>query len=261
MKARQIIADILILAAVVFTLYLSVIMVHRIRTVVLRDTYIRIFSYELIACAIFLLFALDLRFGFLTATNLIALKVVGWLVRIIVVLAFSVILFFVGKVTVGSFMRTAEPAEHVLVLGLALENGKPTADLISRLDTAENYWRANPESTLILTGGNPDRSGRTEAAVMRDILLERGVPEEKLTLEDQARTTKDNFRNAAQLIDPDEPVVLISSNYHMDRAVMTAKIAGFTHVLRLPAPSSALNFGANVMWEVVLEMNDLTHRR
>ena len=219
MKARQIIADILILAAVVFTLYLSVIMVHRIRTVVLRDTYIRIFSYELIACAIFLLFALDLRFGFLTATNLIALKVVGWLVRIIVVLAFSVILFFVGKVTV------------------------------------------NPESTLILTGGNPDRSGRTEAAVMRDILLERGVPEEKLTLEDQARTTKDNFRNAAQLIDPDEPVVLISSNYHMDRAVMTAKSAGFTHVLRLPAPSSALNFGANVMWEVVLEMNDLTHRR
>ena len=158
-------------------------------------------------------------------------------------------------------MRTAEPAEYVLVLGLALENGKPTADLISRLDTAENYWRANPESTLILTGGNPDRSGRTEAAVMRDILLERGVPEEKLTLEDQARTTKDNFRNAAQLIDPDEPVVLISSNYHMDRAVMTAKSAGFTHVLRLPAPSSALNFGANVMWEVVLEMNDLTHRR
>lgn len=261
MKVRQIIADSLILAAVVFTLYLSVIMIHRIRTVVLKDTYFSIFRYELLACAIFLLFAFDLRFGFLTAMSFKALKVVGWLVRVLVVLAFSVILFFVGKVTVGSLVRTAEPARHVLVLGLALENGKPTADLISRLDTAESYWRANPESSLVLTGGNPDQSGRTEAGVMRDILLERGVSEEALILEDRARTTKDNFRNAARLIDPDEPVVLISSNYHMDRAVRTAKSAGFTHVLRLPAPSSALNFGANVMWEVVLEMNSLLRKR
>ncbi|MBQ1575445.1 MAG: YdcF family protein [Oscillospiraceae bacterium] len=261
MKTRQILGDVLIFAAVLFTIYLSVIMIHRIRTVVLKDTYISIFRYELLACAIFLLFAFDLRFGFLTAMSFKALKIVGWLVRILVVLAFSVILFFVGKVTLGSFVRTAEPVEHVLVLGLALENGKPTADLISRLDTAERYWRADPESSLVLTGGNPDPSGRTEAGVMRDILLERGIPEEALILEDLAASTKDNFRNAARLIDPDEPVVLISSNYHMDRAVRTAKGAGFTHVLRLPAPSSVLNFGANVMWEVVLEMNSWLHRR
>ena len=34
-----------------------------------------------------------------------------------------------------------------------------------------------------------------------------------------------------------EPVVMISSNYHMDRAVRNAGEAGFTHVMRLPAPS------------------------
>ena len=136
MKTRQILGDVLIFAAVLFTIYLSVIMIHRIRTVVLKDTYFSIFRYELLTCAIFLLFAFDLRFGFLTAMSFKALKIVGWLVRILVVLAFSVILFFVGKVTLGSFVRTAEPVEHVLVLGLALENGKPTADLISRLHTA-----------------------------------------------------------------------------------------------------------------------------
>ena len=54
------------------------------------------------------------------------------------------------------------------------------------------------------------------------------------------------------------PVVLISSNYHMDRAAQTAKSAGFSNGLRLPAPSSFLSFGANVMSEVVLELNELT---
>ncbi len=112
---------------------------------------------------------------------------------------------------------------------------------------------------MILTGGNADDvSGRTEAAVMRDILIDRGLTEDQMILEDQAASTKDNFRNTAQIIDPDRPVVLISSNYHMDRAVQTAKRSGFSDIMRLPAPSSFLSYGANVMSEVVLELNELT---
>ena len=166
----------------------------------------------------------------------------------------AVLLYFIGKITVGSFIRTGAPAKNALVLGLALENGKPTDDLISRLDTTEKYAKENPEATLILTGGNADESGRTEADVMQDILIERGVKNE-IKLEDQAKDTKENFKNAAKLVDPNEPIVLISSNYHMDRAVKTAESAGFTDVLRLPAPSSFLNYGVNVMWEVILELN------
>lgn len=60
------------------------------------------------------------------------------------------------------------------------------------------------------------------------------------------------------MIGSDEPVVLISSNYHMDRAVSVARSAGFTNVLRLPAPSSPLSFGANVMWEVTQEIDSMT---
>ena len=47
----------------------------------------------------------------------------------------------------------------------------------------------------------------------------------------------------------------------MDRAVQTAKSAGFTNILRLPAPSSFLGYGANVMSEVILELNELTLRQ
>ncbi len=60
---------------------------------------------------------------------------------------------------------------------------------------------------------------------------------------------------------PDGPVVLISSDYHMDRAVRTARNAGFSDIRRLPAPSSFFGFGANIMWEVILELNELTLRQ
>ena len=111
---------------------------------------------------------------------------------------------------------------------------------------------------LILTGGNADESGRTEADVMRGILAERGVPEDRMILEDQAKTTKENFSNIAGIISAEEPVVMISSNYHMDRAVRTASENGFPHVMRLPAPSGLMGFGANMLSEVVLDLNDLT---
>ena len=256
MNVRQKIGTILIVLAVAFTVYLSIIMIRRINTVVLKAAYTKIFCNELAACAFFILFALDVRFGFTGAENMV-LKIAGWCLRILVVFVTAVLLFFIGKITIGSFVCTEAPAKNAIVLGLALENGKPTDDLVSRLDTAEKYLQRNPDTTLILTGGNPDESGRTEAAVMRELLTERGVKEDRMRLEDQAATTKDNFRNTARLTDPEEPIVLISSNYHMDRAVQTAHSAGFSKILRLPAPSSLISFGANVMWEVILELDDL----
>lgn len=157
-------------------------------------------------------------------------------------------------------INTAGEADYAVVLGLALENGKPAPDLLARLDTAQKYLEKYPEAQLILTGGNADGSGRTEAAVMRDILTEQGVPESRLILEDQAKTTEENFRNIANMVSRDEPVVMISSGYHMYRAVRNAEKEGFTHVMRRPAPSGFRTYGANMLSEVVLELNNLTKK-
>ena len=157
-------------------------------------------------------------------------------------------------------MDTAGRADYAVVLGLALENGEPAPDLLTRLDTAREYLKRYPEARLILTGGNADASGRTQAAVMRDVLTERGVPEDRLILEDRAQTTKENFGNTAGIVLPEDSIVMISSNYHMDRRVRNASEGGFSQVMRLPAPSSSLAYGANMLSEVVLDLNDLTRR-
>ncbi len=258
---RQIIGDGLIVFGLVFTAFLCAVMLHRIRTVVLKADYQEMFMYEIVVCVILLIFFLDVRFGFFTHFRPLVLRIAGWTLRILVTAFSVVILFFAGKILSGCLIQDAGEAEHVIVLGMALEDGKPTKDLIFRLDTARSYLSAHPRVKLILTGGNPDASGRTEAAVMRELLLERGVSEESMVLEDQAETTKENFSNTVSLLSPDKPVVLVSSNYHMDRAVQTARSAGFTNIMRLPAPSDGLAFAANLMSEVVLEINELTLKK
>ena len=260
-RIRRIGGDILLVLVILLIADVVFVMQRRINAVVLKADYQELFQYELILCALLLLFALDVRFNLFTRSGLPAICAVGWALRAVVVLLALVIVFFSGKVISGSLINTSGQAAHAIVLGLALENGKPTGDLLARLDTAQAYLEKNPEAHLILTGGNADESGRTEAAVMRDILADRGVADERMILEDRAETTKDNFRNTLQILDPRSPIVLISSNYHMDRAVQTAKSAGFSEILRLPAPSSFLHYGANVMYEVILELNELTFKK
>ena len=258
---RRIIGDILLVLTVLLLIDAAFVMPAKIHAVVQKADYQEIFMYEMILCMILLLFALDIRYNVFTRWKPVIHRGIGWLMHTVIVLFSPVIIFLCGKVIIGSMVNTAGQADYAIVLGLALENGKPAPDLLARLDTARDYLERYPEAQLILTGGNADESGRTEVAVMRDILIEQGVPDDRLILEDQAQTTKENFRNIAGIVSVKDPVVMISSNYHMDRAFRIASENGFTHVMRLPAPSEFKAFGANMLSEVVLDLNDLTKKK
>ncbi len=256
-RFRKIIGNLLLVLAVLLTADVVFVMPARIQAAVRQADYREVFMYQIFLCAVLMLFALDVRFSFFSWRKPAILRAAGRLLRAVIVLFSAAIIFFCGRVIAGSLIHTAGRADAAIVLGLALENGQPAPDLLARLDTAREYLEKYPQARLILTGGNADASGRTEAAVMRELLTERGVPEDRLILEDQAQTTIENFRNIAGFVPADQPVVLISSNYHMDRAVRNASESGFTQVMRLPAPSGFLAFGANMLSEAVLDLNDL----
>ena len=257
-KTRRIIGDICLFLSVAFTVYLSVIMISRINAIVRKDLYLIVYRYELLICAGAILLAFDIRSGILTKMRSKVLKGIGWFLRVVLILGLGFIVGLFAKIAVSGFITTPGTADNAIVMGLALQNGKPTRDLLARVDTAAEFSRENPDAMLILTGGNPDDNGLTEAAVMRDLLIERGIPEERMVLEDQAETTKQNMYNTAQIVDTGKPIVLISSNYHMERSVNRAREAGFTEIIRKPADSTSLTYAANVMWEVLQEINRMT---
>ena len=247
-------------AVIVFTVYLSAVMIRRIRAVVLSDIYKKVLRFELCLCAVLLLFALDVRFDFFTRTVPLPLWWLGRIARAAVRAGSALVLFLIVHIAVGGLVTDAAGGKYAIVPGSALENGEPSRDLLLRIRTAEDLMKSAPSVTVILTGGNPDPAGRTEAAVMRDLLTADGVPAERIVTEDRSSDTAANFRNSAGLCSNDEPVVIITSNYHMNRAVRMARKAGFTRILRRPAPARALYYPANVMWEVIMEIHDFCGR-
>lgn len=256
--ARRILGDLAILLAVLLTVDVIFVMTGRIRSYVESKDVQEVLVYDLILCAVLLICAVDLRFGIFSWFKNRATRILGWIVRSIFLLGAAVTLFFCGRVLCTGLINTAAPARYVIVLGMSLENGNPSKDLLYRLETARDYLGENKDAVLILTGGNAGENGMTEAAVMKDLLVRDGVKEESMLLEDRATDTVENFKNTAAMIDPEEPVVLVTSNFHMQRAVENAEEAGFSHVMRLPARSEFSKIGANMLWEVVMELNRLT---
>ena len=264
---RRIAGDVLLFLTVLLGSDTIIVMLGRINKVALKNNYQRALLIEIIFIVILLLFGLDVRFGIFSnhrqqisrteAASLKAGRIAGLAVRCFITALAVLLMFSVGRVLAGSLINTSARARYAIVLGMALENGQPSRDLLLRVETARQYAEENPEAILILTGGNPDSSGKTEADVMAELLMAQGIPEERLYREDKARTTVENFTNSALMIDPGEPVVLITSNYHMACSVRYAQNAGFTNILRLPASSDFWTYGASLMWEMMSELDSL----
>ena len=257
-KGRKVIGLILTVLSLLLTGQVSLVMTRKIRKVPNPQIFRKNLFAEQMLCMTLLVSSLDIMFHFFGKSKSVLLKLIAGVLRLVFYASAGVVLFFSGKILIGSLIRHKEHGEYAMVLGMALENGRPTRDLLYRVDAACTYLELHPNSKLILTGGNPDKNGITEAEVMKRLLLKRGVSADRMILEDKSDSTKQNFANTTELINPEEPVVLITSSYHMDRAVKIAKKAGFKTVYRLPAKSEFFPYATNVFWEVLHNINEYT---
>ena len=97
--------------------------------------------------------------------------------------------------------------------------------------TAELYRecrRAGGACRVIVSGGNPQHHEQAEADNYAPFLLARGVSATDLVLENESLDTYQNARNVASIVQPerDETLVLITSAYHMHRALLAFNTFG-----------------------------------
>ena len=59
----------------------------------------------------------------------------------------------------------------------------------------------------------------------------------------------ENFEIVAETIGTEEPIVIITSDYRMLRAVAIARRQGFSQIYRVPASSAASTYPENILWE------------
>ena len=133
--------------------------------------------------------------------------------------------------------------EAILLLGVALgRDDRPTDELRARVKTAAEVYRKLGGTVPIMPcGGVTGGHQRTEADVMTELLLAEGVPEDAIRIEGESRTTVENFCNAYALLGGKTRVVIVTSDYHVRRAVKTAKRVGLrARGVGAPLPHDAL---------------------
>lgn len=124
------------------------------------------------------------------------------------------------------------PADAVIVLGAGVNGRTPSLALSTRIDAAEDYLHRHPNIPAVLSGGKGPGEDITEAEAMRTALVERGVDETRLILEEESTSTAENFAYSkiklkAHGIDTETAkIAVISNDFHAFRAQLIAKRAG-----------------------------------
>lgn len=107
-----------------------------------------------------------------------------------------------------------------IVLGFALNSdGTMKDELVGRLETALNCAEKYPNSYILVTGG-VEKNGWTEGQRMHDWLIEHGVAENRILVENKAPDTAGNASNSFKILygmDDVHTVSVISSQYHIKR--------------------------------------------
>jgi hypothetical protein len=105
--------------------------------------------------------------------------------------------------------------------------------LVSRAKGAKKLLDKGKVVALMVSGGDPAGVGMTEAFAMRKVLVDEGIPEDKVILESQAFTTAENFWFAMRWIPPGTgKFYIVTSEFHAPRAYWTAN-AVFNHFYKM----------------------------
>ncbi len=164
------------------------------------------------------------------------------------------------------FPPRAVPAQidGILVLG-GVEDPRATAawrdpqlnEAAERLTAAAAIAIAHPEARLVFSGG----SGRLRNTVVGqpdipsvavDFFVSLGIDFDRITWEDQSRNTAENARFSYEVAAPasDETWVLVTTAFHMGRALASFDAAGWSQIIPHPVDYRTGSFIDGIGWNL-----------
>jgi len=198
-------------------------------------------------------------------------KIPLWMsVSAVTFLVASLVIFCVVEVLIflGAAGANTPNLDYVIVLGAKVEEGRVSNSLQMRLDRTVEYCRRNPDTVFVLSGGKGKDEPASEASVMYEYLKAKGVPEAQMVLEERSESTVENIAYSKVLIDEmergkdikkgsqqhkapgpymeveDKPIQIgvLTSNFHVFRAVRIGKKCGIEGIYGIGARSDAVLF-------------------
>lgn len=119
----------------------------------------------------------------------------------------------------------ARSVDAVVVLGAAQYDGRPSPQLIARLDHAIDLWHDGRSRLIIVTGGKQQADRFTEAESAAKYLEDKGVPSAAIELENNGHTTRESLLGVRQILVAQglHSLLIVTDPYHALRARLIAQ--------------------------------------
>ena len=159
-------------------------------------------------------------------------------VKLLILLAAAAVIAYAGIVayvciregSVPTAVPEADRYDAIIVLGAQVKrDGTPNVQLGWRLDAAYDAY-VQKNVPVVVCGAQGKDEPVPEAEAMKTYLVEKGVQEQDILTDPDSFNTNQNLKNAAALLNGMQgihKVLIVTSDYHVPRAMALAKDLGF----------------------------------
>lgn len=128
-----------------------------------------------------------------------------------------------------------EQADYIVVLGSKFMSKRIPPILLSRLEkTVQVYRNQKKKPSIIVSGGKSAVTKIKESGMMRQYLLDQGIPASSIIVEDKSTNTAENLEYSSIKIKHNwkasklPKIIIVTSDFHIPRAKQYAQRIGFS---------------------------------
>lgn len=164
-------------------------------------------------------------------------KLAKWLKILLLACIGAVVILSSFLIINGTNDTVTYSEDAIIVLGAAVHGKTPSRTLKYRLKKAVEYHTQNPDSVIIVSGGQGAQEDISEAEAMKIYLIENGIKPDKIIKEDKSTSTSENFEFSKKILTEkfgeDYTVAFVTNEYHITRASLCANRAGIKNTTHL----------------------------
>lgn len=173
-------------------------------------------------------------------------KIFIWVCSIGICIFLVILSLIISKMNV----KPVKNLDYIIVLGAQVKESGPSIVLRYRLDRAVSYLKENDNTLVIVSGGQGANEKTTEASVMKEYLVNNGINENRIIIEDKSNTTKENLINSKKITRDNKSIGIVTNNFHMYRALLIGKKYKVKAV-GIPSKSTSYYLSNNLLREVI----------
>lgn len=196
-----------------------------------------LFEWGLSFSTVFIIVSMILIYTLISAKNIAYknkyTKIIYKIYKIIMILFITSFIFLQSAILINIYktkdVNNIKPVDTMIILGAKVNKDGVSKTLKLRLDKAIEYYNKNKDVNIIVSGGQGEDEITTEASAMKIYLVENGVDEENIILENKATTTLENIIFSKEIMEDlnlGNRALIVTSDYHLLRGRFISSILG-----------------------------------